>query len=122
MKIELSGFVGDVKVLPNGDTVFVVNTGNGKNRETGKYNNFYVDCRVRAGDAHPIPTKDSRVTVTGGFLVRSYLSKDGAPKVGGNVFVDSIETISAGRSSTGAAPASFAKSAPSASFDIPESW
>lgn len=119
MKIELSGFVGDVKVLPNGDTVFVVNTGNGKNKETGKYNNFYVDCRVRAGDTHPIPTKDSRVTVTGGFLVRSYLSKDGAPKVGGNVFVDSIETISPARDHT---PKSFTKAAPSASFDIPESW
>lgn len=119
MKIKLSGFVGDIKVLPNGDTVFTVNTSNGKNRDTGKYNNFYVDCRVRAGDAHPIPTKDSRVTVTGGFLIRTYQSKEGATKVAGNVFVDSVETISPARDNT---PKSFAKAAPSASFDIPESW
>lgn len=119
MKIELSGFVNDIKVLPGGDTVFTVNTSNGKNKDTGKYNNFYVDCRVRAGDAHPIPTKDSRVSVTGGFIVRTYQSKDGVTKVAGNVFVDSIETISAARPSSSQAKSS---AAPSASFDIPENW
>lgn len=119
MKIELSGFVGDSKVLPNGDTVFTVNTSNGKNKDTGKYNNFYVDCRVRAGDAHPIPTKDSRVTVTGGFLIRTYQSNKGETKVAGNVFVDSIETLSSGGGRS-AQPKSSA--APSASFDIPENW
>ena len=118
MKIEVTGFVGDTKTLPNGDTVFTVNTSNGKNKETGKYNNFYVDCRIRAGEAINAPPKDSRATVKGGFIIRQYQGKDGSNKIGGNIFVDSVDVTHEPRTTT-----SPNRGAPGLkSYDIPEGW